>query len=120
MIGGFRGTLEFCHLETGDAAMFELLIWKLRAITPADSYAVLLQPVTDRVRQERSRGDWQARFERAVRISGDGILDWDLERKRTFFSSRFRSILSDSSPPAPLTLALWKQRIVREDRRRVE
>jgi C4-dicarboxylate-specific signal transduction histidine kinase len=120
VIGGFRGTLESCHLETGDAAMFELLIWKLQATSPADSYAALLQPVTDRVRQERNRGDWQARFERAVRISGDGILDWDLERKRTFFSSRFRSILSDSSPPAPLTLAIWKQRIVREDRRRVD
>jgi C4-dicarboxylate-specific signal transduction histidine kinase len=120
VIGGFRGTLEYSNGETGEGGMVELLLWRRGPIDTGAGYAALLQAATDRVRQERVRGDWQARFERAVRISGDGILDWDLERKRAFFSARFRSILSEEVPTSPTTLASWKQQIAREDRKRVD
>lgn len=121
VIGGFRGTLESSHLDSGESVMVELLVWRMDDDhRPSSPYAALLQPVTDRIRQERNRGDWQARYERAVRISGDGILDWDIEHRRAFFSSRFRAILSDATPPAPLNLDIWKQRIAREDRKQVD
>jgi PAS domain S-box-containing protein len=120
VIGGFRGMLESRHLDTGEQAMFELVLWRNTPESSQNhSYSAMLQPVTDRVKQERNRGDWQARFERAIRVSGDGILDWDIDHRRAFFSSRFRAILSGDDLTEPVTLAVWKKRIMREDRRRV-
>jgi C4-dicarboxylate-specific signal transduction histidine kinase len=79
----------------------------------------MLRDASDRVRAEQERQDWQTRFELAVSIARDGIVDWDLESGAATFSSRFLAILNAEKRRQNFTIAAWQQRILKPDRQRV-
>lgn len=115
VFGGFRGNVRVRPIGKRRTLAVDMTLFPTagkKLATP--SFAVLLVPSIDHGELDRDRWDWQARFELALRVSGEGILDWDLERKVAFFSSRFRQIVGAKS--RNLAVTGWQRRIHPDDR----
>ncbi len=74
--------------------------------------------VTERKNAEVALRRSQARFELAVRGSGDGLWDWDRETGESYYSPRWKSMIGYEDHEIAHDLAEWEARLHPDDRPR--
>jgi PAS domain S-box-containing protein len=72
----------------------------------------------ERKRTEEELHKSRERFEVAVRGSGDGIWDWDLETNQVYFSPHWKGQLGYADDELPNAYQEWESRLHPEDRER--
>jgi len=97
--GGFRWISWFANLIPGEGMI----------------YAVG-RDVTDRKRAEEALRRSEERFVLAVRGSGDGIWDWDIETNESYYSPRWKSMLGYDDHELTYDLEEWTSRLHPDDR----
>ncbi|VTR91561.1 multi-sensor hybrid histidine kinase : PAS/PAC sensor hybrid histidine kinase OS=uncultured bacterium GN=ACD_75C00374G0005 PE=4 SV=1: PAS_3: PAS_4: PAS_8: PAS_3: HisKA: HATPase_c: Response_reg [Gemmata massiliana] len=77
---------------------------------------VLAHDVTDRQRAENEVRAWKARYEAAVRATGQVLYDWDAGTNRLSWGGNSEATLGYPEPELPADLAGWAELIHPDDR----
>ena len=72
--------------------------------------------ITDRNEAEAARRKSEARFERAVRGTSDGLWDWDLESGHVWFAPRFKELLGYEADEFADNFTSFKESLHPDDR----
>src|SRR5262249_27396022 len=76
------------------------------------------EELAQRRRAEEELHKSRERFELAVRGSGDGLWDWDVETDEVYLSPRWKGMLGYADEEIPNVFASWEGRLHPEDRER--
>jgi serine/threonine-protein kinase len=95
---------------------YRWISWTANLIPGEQLLYAVGRDVTERKRAEEALRRSQERFELAVRGSGDGLWDWDLETNLSYYSPRWKSMLGYEDHELSHDLAEWVNRLHPEDR----
>ncbi len=77
---------------------------------------VLIQDITDQIKDRESLEVVLARYEAAVNGANDGLWTWDVASGDVFFAERFKNLLGFSGDELPHAYDAWAERLHPDDR----
>ena len=85
-----------------------------------DGIVALCQNITERRRTEAALRESEERYALAVRGANDGIWDWDLRRRKVYYSNRWQRMLGLEPGEIADDSEAWFERVHPEDRNRLQ
>jgi diguanylate cyclase (GGDEF)-like protein/PAS domain S-box-containing protein len=91
-------------------------------IVPIDQERILFlaRDITERKRSEAALKESEERYALAAKGANDGLWDWDIEKNKVYYSSRWKAMLGYGESDIGNTLDEWLKRVHPEDAERVQ